>query len=144
MARKARECFRVLRDALCLADGSDRDCYACRSFRRRQHVAPAIENPTWIDDHARGVNFTRNHALGLNFNAASGEDDAIETPRDYDAIPFNLTFDFRIFPEDHGLFGDDVSLDVSIDAERSREGQRTFERYSLINKAGPFFTGSIG
>ena len=87
--------------------------------------------------------FARYDPLGLNLHATSGEDDAIKPTRDDHAIAFNLSFDFRVLTQDHCLFGDDVALDVSVNAKRSGECQRAFERHALINETGPLFTATI-
>jgi hypothetical protein len=89
------------------------------------------------------MNFARDNSLGLDFDAASCKDDAIETSRNHNAIPFNLSFDFCILSKDHRLFGDDVPFNVSVDAKRSCERERAFKRNALIDKPGPFFTANI-
>src|SRR5208337_695139 len=89
------------------------------------------------------VNFSCHDSLGLNLHAPSGENDAIKSASNHHAISFNLSFDFRVFAEDHSLLRDDVAFDVSVNAKRSCQGQRAFERHALINEASPFLTATI-
>lgn len=112
-------------------------------------MAAAVENPAWIDHHARGMHFTRNHALGFDLNAALGEDHAVEAPSNHHAIAFDLAFNPRAFAQHDGLLRNDVALHVPIDAERTLELERALESHSLVNEASPLFMvasvlGSVG
>src|SRR6516164_6166268 len=89
------------------------------------------------------MNFSGYDALRFNLNTSLGKNHSIETARDNHAIPFDLPFDFCLFSEDHRLLGDDVSLDVPVDAERSFNGQRSFKRHPLINEPGPLLARSV-
>jgi len=76
--------------------------------------------PPRIDDHAGRVYFARYDPLGLNLHATSGEDDAIKPTRDDHAIAFKSVLRLSRLTQDHCLFGDDVALDVSVNAKRFR------------------------
>ena len=82
-------------------------------------MASPVEDSARINDHARRVHFASDHALGFNLHATLGKYHAIKPAGDDDAIAFNLTFDSGAFAQDDGLLGYDISLDPSIDAERS-------------------------
>ena len=81
-------------------------------------MASPVEDSAWINDHARRVHFTCDHALGFNLYATSGKYHAIKSAGDDDAIAFNLSLDSSAFTQDNGLLGYDISLDLAIDAER--------------------------
>jgi hypothetical protein len=106
-------------------------------------VAAAIEDSARVNDHTGGVNFASNHALGLNLHAAFGKDHTIESAGNHYAIAFNLSLDLGAFPENYRLLGDDIALDVAVDAESSFELERTLERHALINETRPLFTDAI-
>src|SRR6267154_988034 len=80
------------------------------------------------------MHLTGNHALGFDLYAALCENHA---------IAFDLTFDLCAIAKDHGLFGDDASLHVAVNAERAGDRQRAFERYALVDKSCPLFTCAV-
>jgi len=82
-------------------------------------MASPVEDSTGINDHARRMHFASDDALGLNLHTTFGKYHAIKSAGDDHAIAFNLAFDSSAFTKDDGLFGYDVSLDPSIDAEGS-------------------------
>lgn len=104
-------------------------------------MATAIEDSARVDHHARRMNFTGDHAFGLNLDSAFGEDNAVEAPGNHYAVSFYLTFDLCGIAEDHGLLGNDIAFDVAVDAERAGELERAFQRHSLIDEACPFLAG---
>lgn len=106
-------------------------------------MAATVKNSSWIDYQARRVNFARDHAFGLDFDAAFRKDHAVVTAGNNHAIAFDLAFDLGIFPKNQCLLGDDVAFDVSVDAESSSDLQRTFHGHALVNKAGPLFTFAV-
>ena len=106
-------------------------------------MAAAIEDSARVNDHARGVNLPSNHALGLNLHAPFGKDHAIESAGNHDAVSFNLSLDLGAFPEDYRLLGDDIALDVAVDAKSSLELERALECHALIDEARPLFTRAI-
>src|ERR1700742_794057 len=116
-------------------NGANRNGHARRSIRRSKHVAAPVENSTWVDHHARRMNFARHDTLGLDLNAAFGKDDAVKAPCDHDSIALDLAFDARALAEHHGLLRDNVAFDFAVDAERAFELQRTLKRHALIDKA---------
>src|SRR3974390_1293037 len=59
------------------------------------------------------------------------------------AVPFNLPFDLCVFAENHRLLGDDISLHVPVNAEGPSQGQRPFQRDTLINESSPFLMRSV-
>ena len=105
-------------------------------------MAPAVKDSSWIDYQARRVHFTGNDAFGFNLDAPLRENYAVEAPRNHDAIPFNLTFDLSTVTQYHGLLGNDVALNTSVDAKGPRYCESPFEVDALINEACPFFAGS--
>ena len=82
-------------------------------------MASSIKNSTGIDHHARGMNLARDYALRLDLHSTFREDHAVKAAGDDHSISFNLSFDLGILAQDDGLLGNDVSLDVTVDAERS-------------------------
>ena len=82
-------------------------------------MASPVEDSARINYHARRMNFASDHTLGFNLHATLGKYHAIKSAGDDHAIAFNLAFDSSAFTKDDGLFGYDVSLDPSIDAEGS-------------------------
>jgi len=102
-------------------------------------VAASIEDSAGVDDHAGRVNFSGDYAFGLNLDSAFGKDYAVEAPGDHHAVAFDLTFDFGGIAEDYRLLGDDISFDVAVDAERSRNLKRAFQCYALIDESSPLF-----
>ena len=125
-----------------MPDGTDGDRHSGGGIGGRQHVAAAIEDPAWIDDHARGMHFAGHDALGLDLDAALGEDYAIEAAGDHYAVSFNLALNFGAFTEDYGLLRNDITSDVAVDAERAGDLQRAFQRNALIDEAGPLFVAA--
>jgi hypothetical protein len=105
-------------------------------------VAATVENPTWIDDHAGRMDLAGYHTLSFNFDAALGEDHAVEAAGDYYAIAFDLAFDFGVLAEDDSLLGDDVALHVPVNAERAADRERSFQGYALIDESCPLFAAA--
>src|SRR6266436_2857461 len=85
------------------------------------------------------MHFTGNDAFSLNLDAPLREDYAIEAPGDDNAIAFNLPFDPSTVTQYHGLLGNDVALNTSVDAKRPCYRERPFKVNPLINEACPFF-----
>jgi hypothetical protein len=102
-------------------------------------VAATVEDSSGIDHHAGRMNLAGDYALRFDLDASFGKDHTVKAARDHDAITFDLALDFGALSEDHRLIGDDVSLDVPIDAERPFDGQRSFERYALVDESCPLF-----
>src|SRR6202043_1364103 len=67
----------------------------------------------------------------------------VEAAGDHHAVSFDLSLDLGAFPENHGLFGNDIALDVAVDAERSSDRQGALERHALIDKSSPLFAVAI-
>src|SRR5229473_3470102 len=107
-------------------------------------MAAPIENSTGINDQARRVNFASDDALGLNLDAAFGENYAIVAAANDHAIAFDLTLYFRVFAENQSLLRDDVALHIAVNAKGSGELQRAFHRHALIDKTGPLFAAAVG
>jgi len=103
-------------------------------------VAAPVEDPAWINDHAGRMHFPGHYALGLNLDAAPGENHPIEAAGNDHAIAFDLSFHFGAVAKDHGLLRDDVTLHIAIDAERAGDRQRSFEGYTLIDEPRSLFT----
>ena len=106
-------------------------------------MAAAIKNPAGVDYHARRMHFARHNSLGLDLDSAARENHPIKMPGNDHAVPFNLSFNLRVLPEDHRLLGDDGALHVPINAKGPGQRQRSFERYALINESGPLFVQSV-
>lgn len=84
-------------------------------------MAAAIEDSAGIDHHTGGMHFSGHYALSLYLYSPFCKNDAVKASGNHDAIAFDLPFDFSALAQDHGLFGYDIALDVSIDAEGSLE-----------------------
>ena len=106
-------------------------------------MASPVEDSARINDHARRVHFTSDHALGFNLHAASGKYHTVKSAGDDNAIAFNLSFDSSPFAQDNGLLGYDVSLDLAIDSKRPFELERALERHSSVDETGPLFAAAI-
>ena len=106
-------------------------------------MASSVEDSSGINDHARGMHFARDHALGFNLDATFGKNHAIEPAGDYDAIAFDLTFDSSPFTQDDGLLGNDISLDPSIYTKGSFQLKGALERHSSVDETRPLFTAAI-
>ena len=89
------------------------------------------------------MHFAGNYAFGFDLHSALRENYAIKTAGDDHAVAFNLSLDFCAFTEDYGLLGNDITLDVAIDAECSSNRQSSFKRNALIDKSGPLFAGAV-
>ena len=105
-------------------------------------MATSVKDSTRINDHAGRVNFSGDHALRLNFHASAGKDYPIEVSRDDDSVALNLSLYFCILTQDNSLLGNYISLNVTVDAERSCQRQGSFERNSLINESCPLFASA--
>jgi len=84
-------------------------------------MAAAIEDSAGIDHHTGGMHFSSYDTLGFDLHTALCKDYAVKAPGNDNAIAFDLPFDLSALAQDHGLFGYDIALDVSIDAEGSLE-----------------------
>ena len=77
-------------------------------------MAAAVKDAAWVNHHARRMNFPRYDTFGLNFNAAFCENHAVKAAGNHYPIPFDLSFDFGAFAENHGLFGNNVAAHVTV------------------------------
>ena len=84
------------------------------------------------------MDFARDDALGLNFNAAFGENHSVEAAGDNHLIALDLTFDLGAFAEDESLIAEDVAFDLCFDAKCAGKLQSALKADSPIQKAGPF------
>src|SRR6516162_9406199 len=103
-------------------------------------MAATVEDPAWIDDHAGRMHFPGHYAPGLNLHATLSENHSIEAAGNDHAVAFDLAFHFGAVAKDHRLLRDDVALDITIDAERAGDRQRSFQGYALIDESRPLFT----
>src|SRR5258708_36658007 len=110
---------------------------------RRQEVGGAVKDSPRVNDQTGRMHLTRDYALGLSVHVAACKNRAVEMSRDHHAVPFDLSLDFCILAQDNGLLRNDVSLDVAVDAKRTRKRQSAFERHTLINESCPLFTAAI-
>jgi hypothetical protein len=104
-------------------------------------VATTVEDAPWVDDHTGGVNLSGNNALGFNLHAAFGENHTIEAAGNHYAVPFDLSLDFGALAQNNCLLRNDVSFDVSINAERAGYRKRALEGHALIDETCPLFAG---
>src|SRR5262245_45290106 len=86
---------------------------------RSQHMAAAVENSSGINHHTRRMNFSCNHALGLNLHAALRKNHAVKAAGNHYAVAFNLSFDICAVAEHHGLLGNNVAFYDAVNAERA-------------------------
>src|SRR5215469_2642520 len=89
------------------------------------------------------MHFSGHDAFWLNLDTAPRKNHPIEMSGNHDAIALNLSLDFGVFAKDHGLFRNNVSLHVSVNAEGSRQCKRSFERNTPINESRPFLVQSV-
>lgn len=101
-------------------------------------MAAAVENSAGFDNQARRMDFAGDDALGLNFNAALGENHSIEAAGDDYLIAFDLAFHFGTFAENEGLIAEDIAFDLSFDAQRARKFERAFKADGPIEESRPF------
>ena len=101
-------------------------------------MAAAVEYAARLNDQARRVDFAGDDALGLNFNAAFGENHSVEASGDDYLITFNLTFDLGAFAENQRLVAEDVALDLGFDTQRAGKLQRALKTDRPIKETGPF------
>ena len=101
-------------------------------------MAAAVENSAGLDDQTRRMDFAGDDALGLNFHTALGENYSVEAARDNYLIAFDLAFDFGAFAEDESLVAEDITFDLSFDAERAGKFQGAFKAHGPIEKSRPF------
>jgi hypothetical protein len=123
-----------------LARGTDWNRKRFRGLGRSQHVAAAVENASGLNHQAGRVNLTRNHSLGLNLDAALGENHAIEPPGNGDVIAFDLTLYLRVFAKNEALFRKDVSLHFAVQPENPREMKSPFQPDALVHEPDPVFS----
>src|SRR5271167_687620 len=140
MVRKTQTGLFVLTGLAYRANGN---CHTRRRIRRSQHVAPPVEDAPRIHNHARRMDLAGHDALWLNLHTSLREDHAIESAGDHHPIPFDLAFDFRTLSEYHGVLGNDISLDVPVNAKRTGNGKCSFKRHTLVNESCPFFSRTI-
>src|SRR5215831_7437316 len=119
-----------------LTESPDRNCDAGRGcrVRGREHVAASVENAAGVDYQTRRVNFAGDNAFGLDLHPPLGENHAVVAACDHNSISLDLAFDLGILPEDQGLLRNDITFDVTIDAERSSNLQCAFKRHTLVDK----------
>lgn len=84
------------------------------------------------------MDFAGDDALGLNFNAALGENYAVKPSSNNYLISFDLTFNFGAFAQNESLITEDVAFDLGFNAERAGKLQCAFKADSPIEKSGPF------
>ena len=106
-------------------------------------MALTIEDSTRFDDQAWRVDFSRDDAFRLDFYPAFCKDHAVKAAGDHYVIPFDLAFHFSAFAEDYGLFGNDVALNVAVNAERAFDLQRPFHGDALIDETCPVFACAV-
>ena len=105
-------------------------------------MATSVKNAAGIDDHTGGVHFAGNYAFGFDFHPALRENHAIKTPGDDHAIAFNLALDLGAFSQNHRLLGNNIALNVAVDAERPRDRQRALESHALVDESSPLFAAA--
>ncbi len=106
-------------------------------------MAAPVEDASGIHHHAGRMDFSRNDPLWLNLNAALREDHAIKSAGDHNPVPLDLTFDLSVLSEDYSVFGDDVALNVPVDAKCPCDGERSFEQDALIDESCPLFARAV-
>ena len=84
------------------------------------------------------MDFARDHAFGLNFHPALGEDDAVEFPGNHHVIAFDLPFHARPFAQDQAVAGNHVSLHLRVDAKYAGSFQRALKPHALVEEACEF------
>src|SRR5713226_5480646 len=93
------------------------DCHTRDGIRGSEHVAATVKDASWVDHHARRVNFAGNYSLGFNLNTALGKDYPVKAPGYHHAIAFDLPLDFGALAENDRLLRNDVPFNVAINAE---------------------------
>ena len=106
-------------------------------------MAAPVENSAGINHHAWRVHFAGYHAPRLNLYPALRKYHSVKSAGDYHAIALDLSLDFGALSEYDGLLGDDISLDVAVNAKSSLKLEGAFERHSLVDETCPLFIGAI-
>src|SRR5260370_42181729 len=89
------------------------------------------------------MHFAGHDALCFDLHAALRKNDAVKAAGDYHAVSFNLALDLRAFAENDSLLGNNIALDIAVDAEGSGDGQRALKGHTLIDKSGPMFAVAV-
>src|SRR5260370_34833493 len=89
------------------------------------------------------MHFASHHTFRFDLHAALRKNDGVQAAGDSHADSFNLALDLRAFAENDSLLGNNIALDIAVDAEGSGEGQRALEGHTLIDKSGPMFAGAV-
>lgn len=106
-------------------------------------MAATVKNSAGVDDHAGRVDLTGDDSLGLNLDAAFGKDDAVKSAGDDNVIAFDLAFYLGAFAEDYRLLGNNIALNVAVNAERAFDLQRPFHGDALIDETCPVFACAV-
>ena len=89
------------------------------------------------------MDLPRDDALGLNFHAALGENNAIELPGNHHVIPFDLPLHACSFAENQAVAGDHVSLYLRVDAEHAGGLERSLKFDALVEETCKFVLLSV-
>src|SRR3970040_222646 len=92
-----------------------------------QHVASPLEDPTWLNDQAWGVQLTVYDALGQNFDPRFRSNRPVEPTRDRYLIRLNLPFHLSLLAQHQRLLTTDGAFNIAIDAERPGQIQSAFQ-----------------
>ena len=106
-------------------------------------MAPAVEDPAGLDDQTGRVNLTGDNALGLDLDPTLRENDPIEPAGDHDVIALNLSLDAGGLAQDKGLFRNNITLHLAIQAEGAGELQGALQLYALVQKPDPVVAGAL-
>ena len=101
-------------------------------------MAAPVEYAARFNHQAGRVDFPADDALGLNFNAALGENHAVKPSGDDYLIAFDLAFNLGAFAKNQRLIAEDIALYLGFDSQRAGKLQRAFKADSPIKETGPF------
>jgi hypothetical protein len=104
---------------------------------RDRDVALTFEHCSWLDHHARGMNFARNDAGGLNGDFLRRADCAVEPAGNDHLAAADLALNGRVLAEDQGFLGNDCSLHLGINAKGALGFEFAVDLDSLFEEAGP-------
>jgi len=121
-------------------DGTNGNCqrFCGLGLSRCQHVALPFEESARLDYQARGMNVAGHDGLGLNIDATSGLNLAIEVPRNDDAVADNLALDGCMLAEDQCAGRDEGALHRRINSKGARGFKLTLQLDSRFEETSPF------
>ena len=115
-----------------MIDRADGNSDRLGSLSRRKHVASAVEDAAGLDDQAGRVNLAGDNTFRLDLDTALRKNDPIEPAGDDDVVPLNLALDAGGLAQDKALLRNNVTLDLTIQAEGTGKLESALQLYTLV------------